>query len=336
MLESSQLQVPKAQSLPTSPIQEQHIDFVLEEEFVCNEAFLKFFLEEARKNIVPPLDGVDHKLRLTPCESWNCEAVRSASTSAGETDVLTTYMSADLDNPRVAILIEDKIRAGFQKDQAQRYRERGQAGQAAGLWNTFLTCLVAPQKYSSHNAGFDTRVSLETILSFFSEGDHRSRFKAGVLERALTRFASTGVQVIDPVITTFRAFYAQEAEKVLRVQEIQWELARDAWYDDGWFYFRAPAFPKGLKIVYKAKMGSVELSYANQSATALQNIFAKCSGQDGITTRQTGKSAAFCTLIEPIADFTDPVAALLIIKQSLTSVLKLLSFYKVNKHLLDV
>jgi hypothetical protein len=44
------------QGLFHSPIQEQHIDFLLEEEFACNQAFLHFFLKEARKNILAPLE----------------------------------------------------------------------------------------------------------------------------------------------------------------------------------------------------------------------------------------------------------------------------------------
>ena len=115
----------ESQILSHSPIQEQHIDFLLEEEFASNQAFLLFFLEEARKNMVAPWNGPDHNELLTPREPLGCMVVRSATTSAGETDVLVIYQSVQSTGSRVAILIEDKIRAGFQKDQAKRYQERG-------------------------------------------------------------------------------------------------------------------------------------------------------------------------------------------------------------------
>lgn len=327
---------PDYASLPHSPIQEQHIDFLLEEEFACNQAFLHFFLEEARKNFVTPSNDPDYAAHLMPGETWSCKAVRSVNTSDGETDVLIVYKSAQAPGSQVAILIEDKIRAGFQDDQPERYRVRGQAGQNSGQWDSFFTCLVAPQKYGKGNAGFDTRVSLETILSFFSADDHRTQFKAGVFKRALKNSDAMGVQKLDAAMTAFRTFYAQEAEKFFQPGEVEWDKPRDAWWGDNWFNFHQAEFPAGAKIVYKPAMGSAELCYSNADATSLKELLATCSGADGITIKPMSKSAAFCTIVKPIQDFSKPEDVRDLVQQSFIGVRKLLVFYAANKHLLGV
>lgn len=323
-------------SLPHSPIQEQHIDFLLEEEFTSNQAFLHFFLKEAGKNFIAPWNDSDHAARLVPSEARSCEAVRSATTRTGETDVLIIYEPAHAPGSQVAILIEDKIRAGFQKDQAKRYRERGEEGQQGKQWDSYFTCLVAPQKYGKDNAGFDTRVSLETIRSFFSADDHRTQFKAGVFERALKHFAATGVQKLDAAMTIFRAFYAHEAEQFLKPGEVEWDKPRDAWWDDNWFTFTQAEFPAGAKIFYKPKMGSVELCYANADASSLQELLTKCSDADGIAIKPMRKSAAFCMIVKPIHDFTKPEDVRHLVQESFIAVRKLLVFHAANKHLLRV
>ena len=68
-----------------SPIEERHIDFILEEEFVANPAFLDFFLHQAGTTA----SNVEIPARKHGGAS---EAFRSATTSAGETDVLVRYL----------------------------------------------------------------------------------------------------------------------------------------------------------------------------------------------------------------------------------------------------
>jgi hypothetical protein len=134
-----------------SPVEERHIDYILEEEFSVNSDFLRFFLEQAR------LSARD-KSRIVGCtEESDCIAVRSATTEKGETDLLVKY-SANNGVLPTAILIEDKIRAGFQPDQATRYRERGDEGKGQE-WSQYWTCLVAHPKYSAEEGDFDAVVS---------------------------------------------------------------------------------------------------------------------------------------------------------------------------------
>jgi hypothetical protein len=205
-----------------SPVQEHHIDFLLEEEFACSPQFLRFFVSEAAQSILKGQASSVVTNIPTPHETTPCQAIRSVTTGAGESDVLVVYRSNDPTASRVAILIENKIRASFQKDQADRYRERGEAGMGEE-WDSYWTCLVAPEKYSLGFAGFDGRVSLEQIGAYFGKTDDaRSNFKARIIRQAIERFSSSGVQVVDEVMTEFRRFYAEQAERHFQGSEMDW------------------------------------------------------------------------------------------------------------------
>jgi len=329
--ETSESNTPTVPPSPHSPIQEHHIDFLLEEEFSCNPGFLGFFLEEAKKNMQTAWDGAEHTLLLHPSASWNCQAIRSVTTEEGETDVLVTYHSLHVAAPRVAILIEDKIRAGFQDHQPERYRRRGKSGKNS-YWDFFFTCLVSPEKSSTGYADFDTRVSLEKLGEFFSVEYNRSGFRAGVIKRALEHYAATGVQIINPAMTTFRAFYAHEAESFFTAGEIEWEKPRDAWWDDSWFRFKGGSISAPLDIFHKAKQGTVELRFPYTNVASLKQVLEHCSHDFEIIAKQTGKSASVCIPLKPIpiSDFTDQAAAKPIVLQAFQYVRDLVHFCQEN------
>src|SRR5258708_23095171 len=108
-MKKSETQISEHDKL-VSPVEERHIDYILEEEFSANPDFLRFFLEQAR------LTAID-KGRIVGCaDESDCIAIRSATTGKGETDLLVKYGTQKGSLPTV-ILIEYKIRAGFQPDQ---------------------------------------------------------------------------------------------------------------------------------------------------------------------------------------------------------------------------
>jgi hypothetical protein len=328
--ESSESSANNSAVQPHSPIQEHHIDFLLEEEFACNPQFLAFFLKAAQKNMSTSSDGAAQAQFMQAHEEWNCRAIRSVTTHKGETDVLVTYKSVHEARPRVAILIEDKIRAEFQKEQAERYKDRGDAGEKAGDWDYFWTCLVAPEKYAKNNMGFDTRISLETLMTFFSGQDQRTHFKAAVIERSLQHFAATGMQIVDKAMTEFRTFYAHEAEIFFKAGEVVWEQPRDAWRDDQWFSFKGGLLPTGCKVIYKAKKGSIELECPGTNVGSVKRVQENCSHDSRITAEQSGKRAFFQIEIEKIFDFENPAAAQQTMVKSLQGVRALLMFYRAN------
>ena len=63
----------------------------------------------------------------------------------GESDLLAIYLHKE--GGKVAALIEDKINAPRTERQAARYKERGRKGVGSGSWASFVTCLLAPDRY---------------------------------------------------------------------------------------------------------------------------------------------------------------------------------------------
>jgi hypothetical protein len=248
-----------------SPVEERHIDFILEEEFSVDPDFLEFFLEQAR------LSASD-KCRIAECtKDRECMAVRSATTAKGETDILVKYGTNKGTLP-TAILIEDKIKAGFQPDQAKRYRDRGEEGKGQE-WSEYWTCLVSHTKYSSENSDFDAVVSLEALFGYFSQKtDPRSRFRARVLEQTIRKYEATGIQRIDPGMTGFRAIYAAESARVLKPGRWVYDKARDAWWDDTWFFFRGTTWPKAVQIRHQARTGCVDLILPTSDQALLRAV----------------------------------------------------------------
>jgi hypothetical protein len=265
-----------------SPILEKHVDFLLEEEFICNPVFLPFFINLAKAQAEKSLaDSSDREA---------CNAIRSVTDDSGETDVQVIY--ADSSNERTAILIEDKIRAGFQPTQQERYRNRGENGKAAGKWTAYWTCLLAPQGYGSGNHGFDARVSIEELKEFFKGNTPREKFRLGVLEGALRHFENKSVQHESPILTQFRSDYAQASESFFKETHIQWPLPRTAWANDTWFRFTSPNLPKGVYFTHKAPEGHVDMSFPNTNVDILKSALAQVKETGDIVCARTSKSAS--------------------------------------------
>lgn len=317
-----------------SPVQEQHIDFLLEEEFACNPHFLDFFVAEAAKGVT--VDENRRKCRLPEPHLSSCEVIRSVTSADGESDVLVIYQSKETPSRKVAILIEDKIKAGFQKDQAKRYRTRGAAGRGKN-WDEFWTCLIAPSKYGLGCVEFDTRISLEAIRDFFITRDQlRFTFKARVIEAALDAFTFSGLRVEDPTITEFRRFYAERAELFFSKSdnEIEWPLPRRAWWGDTWFRFRSGVLPKRTGIVHKCESGLVHLYFESIPVNILTKTLPHCVYSNAPSAVQTGKSASFEFRVLPIRDFTDPTKHEESLVQAFAAVENLVRFWRVNEHVI--
>src|SRR2546427_7288272 len=112
-------------------VQEAYIDLLLLEEFWSSSAFRAWWLAQ-----VDFPDPARHDL---------LDARHSVSDADGESDLVLEV--ADRSGTRWAVLIEDKVDAAAQPDQASRYRIRGERGVEGGRWDQFVTCIVARQSY---------------------------------------------------------------------------------------------------------------------------------------------------------------------------------------------
>lgn len=251
-----------------SPVEERHMDYILEEEFCVSSEFLNFFIEQAGRS------AGDASRFPEPRLEHGCKAVRSVTTGSGESDVLVTYHSSA--SLPICILIEDKIRAGFQPNQASRYRDRGEAGKGSE-WSEYWTCLIAHKKYASSPGDFDAFITLQELRSYFEKrsDDERSKFRARTLEQAIQKYEVTGLQKKDENMTRFRSLYASEFET--RVSPSLWwhEPARGAWWGDTWFECRGTNWPKGVLIRHQSEPGRMQLIFPFQDKSLCGSIVTK-------------------------------------------------------------
>lgn len=137
-------------TIPRFAPQERDIDLLLLEELHCEPAFAQWLAAEAD---LGPVVFVD---------AWH-----SVYKGNGETDILVVF---DAVPGRLALMIEDKVGAPMQPDQAARYRSRGQEMIARGEALAVSTLLLAPQAYlDSVPAGdWDRHLSFERLSSWFA------------------------------------------------------------------------------------------------------------------------------------------------------------------------
>ena len=304
-------------------VREIHIDFLLEEEFRANPSFLEQFIRAGRKDRNGP---------------FRVESVRrSVADALGEADLIIVYSRCDGDNERIAILIEDKVRAPFQPNQADRYRQRGECGKGHE-WCDYWTCLVAPKSYVRGSAGdgFDSAITLEEIKQWIAASEpERHRFKAGVIEEAIQKAERTGAQQIDEAVTRFRELYYKYFKEFFadHRQHVDMRPPAPSWKGETWFRITSRVLQKGAYIHHKAPNACVDLTFPNTTAVFLKA--AQPFLEEGMTIEQTGKSAAIRLAVRPIMQFRDFEQERSKVEEALASARRLLSFYEREHARLD-
>lgn len=194
-------------------VQERDIDFLLLEEIHCNHEFREWFI------------------RKTFFETFKYEGIwRSIShPELGETDLLIKITSND---STVFLLVENKIDADFQNEQANRYKKRGILHVENGDCDFFELVLVAPLNYINNQNEFEKSISYEEIKDWLHmHNDDRIKFKASLLEIAIEKLRR-GYQVENNVITN--KFYIDYYEfvksnyKTLKMDKPKKNIAKDS------------------------------------------------------------------------------------------------------------
>lgn len=157
-------------------VSERDVDLLLLEEIHVSAPFRSWLIEQVCGPHVQ-------------CHSF-LGAWHSVSDSAyGESDLVVRFV--DNSGGVTAILIENKIDAPPQPDQAFRYRLRGDVGISKMFWRTFRTCITAPELYlagTSEAEHYDVCLSYEMIRDAFQRSDpanERSVYRARVLSEAI-------------------------------------------------------------------------------------------------------------------------------------------------------
>ncbi|MDZ4819295.1 MAG: hypothetical protein SGJ20_10015 [Planctomycetota bacterium] len=160
-------------------------------------------------------------------------------------------------------MIENKVGAGLEPLQAERYRVRGDSYIADGHCAAYHTVIVAPARYFSEaggHKGFDSRVTYEQILQWFlgdqSLGERR-HYKAALLRSAIDK-ATIGYQPEEDAPTTkfWLAYWGHATKFASRLEMRKPNLKPSG---SGFIYFRPPSLPRGVEICHKFNRGFVDL-----------------------------------------------------------------------------
>lgn len=262
-------------------VSERDIDLLLLEEFQASPAFQEWFVAQAL--------GSD--VHLGSC----IEAVRSVTHSTGESDLEVTFATDD--GTRTRIMIENKVTAGLQPLQAQRYLSRGTEYTARGLCAAFHTVIVAPSCYfgpSETHKGFGSRITYEQILAWFEEAKYlgeRRNYKITLLRSAIDK-GTLGYQPEEDAPTT--DFWRSYWRLALRyAPELEMAEPRSKPSGSSFIHFRPPILPRGIDIVHKFNFGYVDLHLRgmgkrlNEVRAVLGSRF-----ETGMTLETATKSAA--------------------------------------------
>jgi hypothetical protein len=225
------------------------MDLFLIEEFVSSPEFFLWFCAEAGI----PAPNVDEETVVR----------HSTSTGNGESDIEVAIRLTD--GQKAIILIENKVNAGLQPRQAERYRERAANYIGQGLASIVSTVLVAPSAYigvQGKTKGFDRAITYEAIrdrVQVTGAVVSRQQYKSLLLEAAIQKGILGYSPVIDAPVTKFWRDYWQlvlTAEPALNLRE---PLGKPS--SSTFVTFSPPGFPSLLSLLHKLPDGKVDLQF---------------------------------------------------------------------------
>jgi len=260
---------------PVDSVVEREIDLLLLMALHSSASFRAFVAEKAAGTA--GLEFVD---------AW-----RGVADQAGESDLCVLFKDAD--GQRLAVLIEDKIDAAFQPDQAGRYRKRGVLGVGIGHWDRFVACLCAPERYAkplSDAGDWDAILTYEEIEArLTASGDSFAPFVCLALARAIDKQRS-GAFAPNPAATAFWREY-----KRLQRNDFP-NLSLTAVGDlqsinEPWPRFAAASLPPDVLLEHKAWKGCVDLTFSGMSCDELRRRLGRRL-PPGCEIARVGRSAA--------------------------------------------
>ncbi|WP_027996865.1 PD-(D/E)XK nuclease family protein [Simplicispira psychrophila] len=215
----------------------------------------------------------------------------------GESDIVVKYANGH------AILIENKVDAPAQPDQAARYGKRGAEGCDKGLWQSFVTCIVAPSSYVTTNAeaqNYDVRISYEQLQDWFSnEKTQRAEYRAYILSEAIEQNRRGYSPVANEDVTQFWLSYWDIANREFPALEMQRPGIKPA--NSDWPDFRPNQLGKNINIVHKMAQGYVDLQIRGASEK-IEQIRTMMNGRN-LDVVTAGRSTAIRVVVAPVNRF---------------------------------
>lgn len=311
--------------ISVSSVSERDVDLLLLEEFVADERFGSWFVGEAIND--PP--------RIKTCLS----ARRSVTQSNGESDLELLFQVDD--GNTLLVMVENKVGAGFQPLQAERYRSRSDNYLKRGACDLALTIITAPECYfggSESCRGFDGRVSYEALARWFANSDTigaRRAYKVAVLKAAIDK-SSLGYQPVeDAVATKFWRDYWEIVRDV--APELRMPVPGVKTAGSTFISFKPAGLPAGSDIVHKltgtggAETGFVDIHFPGMGELALE-FGSALHGllKDGMSVVRASKSAAVRMIVPTVDPNKDAAPQSEAIRAGLSAAKLLLAWFQSN------
>jgi len=300
---------------------ERDIDLLLAEEFSVNPSFARWFRS---------------KTKFSHSTAEVESVFVSKSDNTGESDLVIVFAGGD---KKFAILIEDKIDAPVQPDQAQRYRLRADKEIAKGAWSDYVIVLCAPRYYVEHCVQarlFDQSVHYEDIGAWLKEADQsaRGQYRANFILTSASRRSNTWSRIQDDDTDQFwssaydlgsRKFPDLEMKPLALTKGSKWITLRPR---------DLPTQPKHVYISLKADRGFVDLTFANTLLPSFDDAVRALLARE-MTVHQTGASVAIRLKVEGFVVAEGVTSALPKIEATFAASRRLIAFYRANRAELD-
>lgn len=278
-------------------VAERDVDLLLVEEFAAVPAFAHWFARRC---------GVAG-LRAKPVAGVRLRVTRSN----GESDVEVQLVCRD--GSLHCLMIENKVGAGVQPRQSERYRERGAGYVRSGECAAYTSVLVAPRQYLGarpRRLGFDRCVAYEDLRTWFearTRARNRMAVKTAVLTCAIDKSRLGYVPGRDQSVSRFWHDYWELCTKVAPELEMTEPTGKPS--RAGFVQFHPAGLPKNVTLVHKLRHGKVDLQFSGFGGQ-LSVLRGRFEGrlQEGMAVKRASGSGAI-RLEVPTLDTTRPFRA---------------------------
>lgn len=266
-------------------VRELHIDLLLLEEFYSSDSFNEWFLTRTV--------GTNHANHVIRTDHSVYELER-------ESDLEIAFDSKD---GEVLFLIENKINASFQIDQAEDYTKRAAEYVRRGKCSQCYTVLFAPAAYIEQFQSvhiFHYYVSFEQLIEFYQQESHlgrRAQYKINVLTKANEKYKvkkiSSGGYVPSEVnhgISSFWYNYWQDVTQ--HYPDLTMPKPGDKGPAATFIGLGKSKLPKGVFIYHKFVHGAVDLQFEGlkEQADSFIELFKPYISAD-MSIQRAGKAA---------------------------------------------
>lgn len=265
-------------------VRELHIDLLLLEEFYSSSEFREWFV---KRTLGERIIGVI------------IEAKHSVFELERESDLEMVFQDGE---SKFIFLVENKINAQFQKNQAMDYMNRGKDYVRRGLCDDFLTVLFAPHHYIQaikNTHVFGQYISFEELIKFFELQNHlgdRALYKIQILKQAISKYRQTpssgGYEPanVNTGITEFWQNYWKELKS--HVPQLLMPQPGNKGPAATFIGLGSGQLPKNVFIYHKFVHGYVDFQFEKMKDQQQQLIdFLQDLAEEDMTVQRAGKAA---------------------------------------------